>query len=218
MAHLYEDQEEKSSSNIAIYENIYKELHSNPELSGQESATAARIAHHLRSLQVFTIYEHIGGHGIAAVLENGPGNTVLLRAEMDALPIFEQTKLPYASKVTQRDKNGIIQPAMHACGHDLHMSLYSQQPSILQRFNPLGLVLSFSCSSQARKAVKVPRVWWVMAYTLDLESLSRMSSWDNMSAPCVQGKSPLVVVSLSVQRIRSRLHSSDVVVMDLRQT
>jgi amidohydrolase len=104
-----------------IYEDLYRKLHSSPDLSGQESATANLIAKHLRSLQVFTIHEGIGGHGIAAVLQNGTGKTVLLRADIDALPILEQTNLPYASKVTQRDGNGIIQSVMHACGHDVHI-------------------------------------------------------------------------------------------------
>lgn len=114
-------EQEETGLDLTTYETLREQIHSNPELSGQESATASLIANHLRSLEAFTIYEKIGGHGVAAVLENGAGKTVLLRADMDALPILEQTDLPYASKVTQRDKNGILQPVMHACGHDIHV-------------------------------------------------------------------------------------------------
>ncbi|KAM3083820.1 hypothetical protein ACMFMG_002068 [Clarireedia jacksonii] len=103
------------------YQTLYKEFHSHPELSGQEATTAARVAQYLHSLKAFTIHEKIGGHGIAAVLPNGAGPTVLLRADMDGLPVLEQTNLPYASTATQRDKNGITQPVMHACGHDIHI-------------------------------------------------------------------------------------------------
>ncbi|TVY82083.1 Hippurate hydrolase [Lachnellula suecica] len=111
----------ESRSKSDSYEDLYKKFHSNPELSGQESATAELIAEHLRFHEAFTIHEKIGGHGIAAVLRNGPGKTILLRADIDALPILEQTDLPYASKKTQKDKNGIIRPVMHACGHDTHI-------------------------------------------------------------------------------------------------
>ncbi|KAI9875335.1 MAG: hypothetical protein M1830_008606, partial [Pleopsidium flavum] len=78
------------------YEDLYKHLHSHPELSLQEIETAASAAQHLRSLGGFDIHEHIGGHGLAGVLKNGAGKTILLRADMDALPVEEKTGLPYA--------------------------------------------------------------------------------------------------------------------------
>ena len=69
------------------YESLREQIHSNPELSGQEEATARIVADHLRSLEVFAVHVEIGGHGVAAVYTNGPGKTLLLRADMDALPL-----------------------------------------------------------------------------------------------------------------------------------
>ncbi|MCJ1431453.1 hypothetical protein MMC27_000806 [Xylographa pallens] len=108
--------------NLRRYELIRAHLHSHPELSQQESATAAKVAAHLRGLQAYTVFERIGGHGLAAVFKNGPGQTVALRADMDALPVEEKTGLPFASKVTMRDYDGIVKPVMHACGHDIHVT------------------------------------------------------------------------------------------------
>ncbi|MCJ1296363.1 hypothetical protein MMC34_007929 [Xylographa carneopallida] len=104
------------------YELLRAYFHSHPELSQQESATAARVASHLRGLKSYTIFERIGGHGLAAVFENGRGQTVALRADMDALPVQEKTGLPFASQVTMRDYDGIVKPVMHACGHDIHIT------------------------------------------------------------------------------------------------
>ena len=107
---------------LAAYEQLRKHFHSHPELSLQESATAAKVVSHLESLNAYTITTNIGGHGLAAVLKNGPGKTVLLRADMDALPVKEQTSLEFASRVTMEDNDGLIKPVMHACGHDIHVT------------------------------------------------------------------------------------------------
>ena len=104
------------------YEKIRTHLHEYPELSKQEFATAAFVISHLKSLQVYDIHGNIGGFGIAAVFYNGQGKTILLRADMDALPVLEQTGLPYASKVIMRDDDGVMKPCMHACGHDVHVT------------------------------------------------------------------------------------------------
>lgn len=106
------------------YETLYKHLHSHPELSLQESQTASTIVSHLESLNAgYDIHASIGGHGAAGVLKNGPGPTVLLRADIDALPVLEQTGLPYASKVIMKDvADGVEKPVMHACGHDMHIT------------------------------------------------------------------------------------------------
>lgn len=105
---------------LARYESLYKHLHSHPELSLQESKTASTVASHLESLKAgYDVRKSIGGHGLVGVLRNGPGPIVLLRADMDALPILEQTGLHYASKVVMKDvADGIEKPVMHACGHD----------------------------------------------------------------------------------------------------
>ena len=109
-----------SRPDLAPYYELRIHLHSHPELSQQESATAALIAAH-PALKPYTVYPNIGGHGLAAVLKNGPGKAVLLRADMDALPVLERTGLPYASKVTMEDNDGVVKPVMHACGHDIHV-------------------------------------------------------------------------------------------------
>ncbi|KXG46501.1 Amidohydrolase [Penicillium griseofulvum] len=111
-----------NDSGLEDYEILYKELHSHPEISHQEFDTAKIVAGKLRTLPGLEVHENIGGTGVAAVLRNGPGKTVLLRSELDALPILEETHLPFASKKTMRDESdGVIKPVMHACGHDMHM-------------------------------------------------------------------------------------------------
>jgi hippurate hydrolase len=100
---------------------LYKHLHSHPELSFQETQSAARVAKELRKAGC-EVATGVGRGGVVGVLRNGDGPTVLLRADMDALPVKEQTGLPYASTVTARDAQGNEVPVMHACGHDIHMT------------------------------------------------------------------------------------------------
>ncbi|CBX95062.1 hypothetical protein IAQ61_008501 [Plenodomus lingam] len=107
---------------LGPYEELYKWFHAHPELSFQERTTAAAIVKHLESLNAFEIHPSIGGHGVAAVLRNGTGKTLLLRADIDALPVEEKTSLPYASKARMKDLDGVEKPVMHACGHDMHIT------------------------------------------------------------------------------------------------
>jgi hippurate hydrolase len=100
---------------------LYLDLHQNPELSSHETQTAAKLAARLRSLG-YDVTEHVGGTGIVAILKNGTGPTVMLRTELDALPVEEKTGLSYASHVHAKDDAGRDVPVMHACGHDLHMA------------------------------------------------------------------------------------------------
>ena len=100
---------------------IYRDLHANPELSMQESRSAAIMAAEARKLG-FQVTEKVGKTGVVAVMRNGPGPTVLIRADMDALPVKEQTGLPFASKVMSRNADGVESGVMHACGHDTHMT------------------------------------------------------------------------------------------------
>jgi amidohydrolase len=102
-------------------ETLYLDLHQHPELSLHEVQTAAKIADHLKSLG-YEVTTNVGGTGVVAILKNGAGPVVMLRTELDALPIHEETGLPYASTVTTRDDTGATVPVMHACGHDLHMA------------------------------------------------------------------------------------------------
>ncbi len=104
-------------------ESLYRELHAHPELSGQETATSARIAEEL-GRSGLTVHTGIGGHGVVGVLANGPGRTVMIRADMDALPVAEKTGLPYASTVSVAVETRAVKVGvMHACGHDLHMAI-----------------------------------------------------------------------------------------------
>ncbi|CAN5329357.1 M20 family metallopeptidase [soil metagenome] len=102
---------------------LYQHLHTNPELSLREVNSAARMAEELRKLG-FEVTEKVGGTGVVGVLKNGAGPTILVRADMDALPVKEQTGLPYASTVMTKDKNGNDVGVMHACGHDVHMTSF----------------------------------------------------------------------------------------------
>ncbi|MBL9216594.1 MAG: amidohydrolase [Opitutaceae bacterium] len=102
-------------------EAIYRDLHAHPELSFLEVRTAGIVANELRALGI-TVTEHVGNTGVVGVLRNGQGPTVMVRADMDALPIREETGLPYASKVEMDDLAGRRQPVMHACAHDAHIA------------------------------------------------------------------------------------------------
>jgi len=101
--------------------SLYVDLHQHPELSGHETQTAAKLAMSLRSAG-YEVTEHVGSTGIVAVLKNGAGPTIMLRTELDALPVEENTGLPYASKVKTKDDAGRDVAVMHACGHDVHMA------------------------------------------------------------------------------------------------
>jgi hippurate hydrolase len=102
-------------------EQIYQDIHAHPELSMQETRTAGIAADRLRQAG-YDVTEGIGQTGVVGVLRNGAGPTVMLRADMDALPVQEQTGLPYASTQTATDRSGKTVPVMHACGHDMHVA------------------------------------------------------------------------------------------------
>jgi len=102
---------------------LYQDLHANPELSFQEFETAAKLAERARALG-FEVTEGVGQTGVVAVMRNGEGPTVMLRADMDGLPVIEQTGLPYASTRTAIPATGIETGVMHACGHDTHMAAW----------------------------------------------------------------------------------------------
>ncbi len=101
--------------------DFYIDLHRNPELSLHEERTAAKVADRLRQAG-FQVTTGVGGTGVVGVLKNGAGPTVMLRTELDALPVEEKTGLPYASTVRVKDDAGAEVPVMHACGHDVHMT------------------------------------------------------------------------------------------------
>ncbi|NQD37054.1 amidohydrolase [Permianibacter sp. IMCC34836] len=102
-------------------EKLYLYFHQNPELSFRETESAKRVAKELKAVG-YEVSTGVGGNGVVAVLKNGSGPTLLLRADMDALPVVENTGLPYASKVTSKNDAGQTVGVMHACGHDIHMT------------------------------------------------------------------------------------------------
>ncbi len=104
-------------------EALYIDLHTHPELSLGETRTAAHMAGELRKIG-FDVTTGVGGTGVVAILRNGPGPTVLVRTDLDALPVTEKTGRPYASTVRTRDKAGSDVGVMHACGHDIHMTCW----------------------------------------------------------------------------------------------
>lgn len=100
---------------------VYLEYHQTPELSFEEEETGKRLGGQLKEAG-FTVTQEVGGFGVVAILENGPGPTVMVRTDLDALPVTEDTNLPYASKVKVTDSTGATVGVMHACGHDIHLT------------------------------------------------------------------------------------------------
>jgi len=113
-------------------EDLYKDIHSHPELSMQEKRTAALAAERLRAAG-FEVTTGVGITGVVGVLRNGDGPTVMLRADMDALPVEEATDLPYASKATATDREGNVVPVSHMCGHDMHVTWLVGAAALLAR-------------------------------------------------------------------------------------
>jgi len=111
----------------AVYanaESLYVALHQHPELAFQETQTASTLASRMTALG-YEVSTGVGRTGVVAVMKNGPGPTVMMRTEMDALPVEEKTGLPFASHVVNQGANGVSTPVMHACGHDLHMAAWT---------------------------------------------------------------------------------------------
>ena len=131
---LFEKISTEITDHIKSYEVLYKHLHQNPELSFMEFETSKRMAQELSTLG-FDVTTNFGGNSVVGVYKNGEGNTLLLRTDMDALPILEKTGFIFASKVRAKDNTGIELPVMHACGHDVHMTVWVGVANTLVR-NP----------------------------------------------------------------------------------
>lgn len=110
--------------------DLYRDLHAHPELSNQEVQSSAKLAARARALG-FEVTEHVGGTGVVAVMKNGPGPVLLIRADMDGLPVVEQTGLPFASKVKGTTREGLETGIMHACGHDTHMTSWVETAKLM---------------------------------------------------------------------------------------
>ncbi len=120
----------KVNESVDSYRSIYTYFHQHPELSRLEINTSKVIAENLQKLG-FEITTGIGGNGVVGILRNGKGKTVMLRTDMDALPVKEMTGLPYASTVIMKDIDGNENPVMHACGHDMHMTTFMGTLAVL---------------------------------------------------------------------------------------
>ena len=129
-ATLREAVAQKITADYPSLEAIYKDLHTHPELSLMEERTAGVVARELRAAG-FEVTEKFGGYGTVAVLKNGPGPVLLIRADIDALPIQEETGLPYASKVRVKNLAGQEVPVMQACGHDIHVAVLAGTARVL---------------------------------------------------------------------------------------
>lgn len=112
-------------------QSLYQHLHSHPEISFQEKETSARIAQELRG-EGYEVTENVGGHGLVAILKNGDGPTIMVRSDLDALPVKEMTNLPFASTATTKDDSGAVVNVMHACGHDIHMTCLVATAHVMQ--------------------------------------------------------------------------------------
>lgn len=121
---------------VSYLTSLYKHLHQNPELSFLEEKTGQRVAAELRSVG-YEVTERVGGHGIVGVLRNGPGPVVLVRTDLDGLPVKEQTGLQYASERKQVNTTGEEVSVMHACGHDMHMTVFTGTARFLARHTNL---------------------------------------------------------------------------------
>jgi amidohydrolase len=120
--------------------DFYRDLHQHPELSRQEHRTARRVADALRPLG-FDVTEQVGGTGVVGVLRRGDGPVVMVRADLDALPVEEKTGLPYASTTRATDPDGREVPVMHACGHDMHTTCLLGAATLLARAAWSGTLL-----------------------------------------------------------------------------
>ena len=115
---------------VPALDRLYLDLHQSPELSGREEKTAARMAASLRKLG-FEVTEGVGGKGVVGIFRNGSGPVVMVRTDMDGLPVQERTGLPYASSALETDASGRPVPVMHACGHDVHMTGWTGAAGLL---------------------------------------------------------------------------------------
>lgn len=105
------------------YDSLYKYLHQHPELSFQEVETSKKMAFELRNIG-YDVTTNFGGNGVVGIFKNGEGPIIMIRTDMDALPVEEKTGLPYASTTKVKNDNGAEVPVMHACGHDMHMTVF----------------------------------------------------------------------------------------------
>ena len=115
--------DDKIAGNLEEHEMIYKHFHQYPELSFKEFKTSEKLSDELEKLG-FKVTRNVGGNGFVGLMKNGPGPVIMIRTDMDALPLQEKTGLSFASKVIMPDADGTEMPVMQACGHDMHMTVW----------------------------------------------------------------------------------------------
>src|SRR5258708_32747445 len=121
----------KVAADYPALETFYQDVHLHPELQVMEERASGKVAAELGAAG-FEVTEKFGGFGVVGVLKNGAGPTLLVRTDMDALPVLEETGLSYASKVRVTDLSGHEVPVMHACGHDIHMTVFTGPARLLR--------------------------------------------------------------------------------------
>src|ERR1051325_6044895 len=150
---------------LPTLESIYKDLHAHPELSMQETRTAGIAADHLRGAG-YEVTTGVGKTGVVGLLRSGEGPTVMLRADMDALPVKEATGLPYASGVSATDREGKTVPVMHACGHDMHVAYqervasWPERPPTSTDFSQRSTACCLSWSPSTRISTPIRSFRW----------------------------------------------------------
>ena len=131
-AQLAERIDEELDRNLSTHEQLYRHFHQYPELSFMEFRTSEKLSAELENLG-FDVTRHIGGNGFIGMLRNGPGPVIMVRTDLDALPLEEKTGLSYASKMVMADADGTEMPVMHACGHDMHMTVWLGTAKVLAK-------------------------------------------------------------------------------------
>jgi amidohydrolase len=139
--------------NLPALVGLYRDFHQHPELSLQEYRTAGIVAQHLRETG-YEVTEGVGQTGVVGVLRNGAGPVVMLRGDMDALPIKEQTGVDYASETFETTPYGSTVPVMHACGHDIHVTCLIATADVLAKKTELWKGTVFICAQPAEETAQ----------------------------------------------------------------
>jgi len=201
---LTEEIQKEARAQTGYALELCKHLHQNPELSLQEFETAKRMAAELREAG-FEVTENVGGNNVVGVFKNGDGPVVMLRTDMDALPVEEKTGLEFASVRMVEDRNGEKVPVMHACGHDIHMSVWAGTIRTLavmkNRWKGTLVVIAQQAeevSGGANEAIRAglftrfPKPDYAMAYHINPElemvrAISRLASTARFSTSSTSG-------------------------------
>ena len=190
---------------------VYTDLHANPELGFHETRTAALVAAQL-SASGFDVTTGVGGTGVVGLLRNGDGPLVLLRADMDALPVEEKTGLPYASVARAVTDSGVDAPVMHACGHDVHVTCLLGACAALSADSSSWSGTLWPCSNQQRSWALELRPWLTTASSSG--SADQQSYSGSMSRHSRQGSSACATARHSLPQTLCRSFCMGAAAMD----